>query len=400
MVLLSNSTSELEELEGNERGRGVAPSASQRTPSRSSTFTPLQSGLLTPKTEKRIRRDMPPTLGYEPKTPTRMTGARRDEDLGSGSSTSMLSRGSDDSMTNAKCNDNGIDNDDAWWDDVLEDNETELYLNRRSMLRQASSPLANGFTQSATGSKSPFASCSFSSLPLSESPRKVPRTASCTSPGKHRVLNAQHGEGKYANDGKFENEEEESNEPRAFQGQLSRTSTISSLDFGPNRALETKQGPRLDDPSQIISLFQPSSPLSSCYYNPPSSAEISTTPTLKRHRAGKVLGGSPEKREQTAGLHLARSALAILDTHSAMLSPETLEELVELLDRYELQTQGVTRGRDVTREALKKKEDTIEHLNEQIEVLKGELESARTLINGMKVLPTAAVAAASGSPVH
>ena len=68
---------------------------------------------------------------------------------------------------------------------------------------------------------------------------------------------------------------------------------------------------------------------------------------------------------------LAKSALAILDQHDVVLPNHALNELVELLDLQELKTKGIIQGRDMTRKALKKKEEQIAKLNERIEHMAG-----------------------------
>lgn len=115
-----------------------------------------------------------------------------------------------------------------------------------------------------------------------------------------------------------------------------------------------------DSPARAPSILAtPQSTRSSRF--PPSSAEVSMTPTPSKYR-DVISGDSNANRSD-----LAKDALAILDKHSVVLPNIALNELVALLDRQELKTKGIIQGRDMSRKALKKKEEQIGMLNERIE---------------------------------
>ncbi|QQK47945.1 Zinc finger, GRF-type [Penicillium digitatum] len=86
----------------------------------------------------------------------------------------------------------------------------------------------------------------------------------------------------------------------------------------------------------------------------------------------------------SAELYLAKSLLAILEKHSVVLPNKAHDEVVSLLDRQDLKTQGIIRGRDLTRLALKKKDGEINKLQHRVSNLEAQRELDRSLIEGMK----------------
>lgn len=66
---------------------------------------------------------------------------------------------------------------------------------------------------------------------------------------------------------------------------------------------------------------------------------------------------------------LAKSLIGVLEEHEVVLSNKARDDIVSLLNRHDLKTQGVIRGRDITRLALKKKDDEIRTLKEKISKL-------------------------------
>ncbi|KAJ5624281.1 Zinc finger GRF-type [Penicillium lagena] len=132
-----------------------------------------------------------------------------------------------------------------------------------------------------------------------------------------------------------------------------------------------------DSPSRAPStLATPLSSRSSRF--PPSSAEVCMTPTPSKYR-DVISADSKTNRSD-----LAKDALAILDKHSVVLPNHALNELVALLDRQELKMKGIIQGRDMSRKALKKKEEQIEMLNERIEHMTVQRGSDSDHIKAMK----------------
>lgn len=169
-----------------------------------------------------------------------------------------------------------------------------------------------------------------------ETPRKTPKTARFTSPGKRKL------------------EEMENH-------------TLSEAQATPRTG--SQQNPVLTPTSQRSSQVD---------YFPPPSVEISTTPTPSRYTS--VLS-APSHSDNS---ELATSALALLDRHDVVLPRKAKDELVALLNKHELRAQGIVRGRDITRLALKKKDDKIKELNERIQGLEAQREMDRAVIDGLK----------------
>lgn len=161
-----------------------------------------------------------------------------------------------------------------------------------------------------------------------ETPRKAPRTATVTSPGKTTLVDTEH------------------DSPTKYSVSIQSTIEVTST------------------PSSQRSV-------------PPASAEISTTPTPRRYTDVHPASSSDISA-------LAAETLALLDRHNVVLPTKTKNDLVALLDRHDLRTQGIIRGREVSRMALKKKEAQIRELNKRIEGLEAEREMERAVIAGLK----------------
>lgn len=99
---------------------------------------------------------------------------------------------------------------------------------------------------------------------------------------------------------------------------------------------------------------------------PPSSMEFSGTPTPVRFR-GVGFGADGEELEEG----LAVTAVKILEKNQVEVTKQAKDELVDMLNKYELKLKGIARGRDISRIALKKKDDQIKELNERIARLEG-----------------------------
>ncbi|PYI19649.1 hypothetical protein BO99DRAFT_402451 [Aspergillus violaceofuscus CBS 115571] len=100
---------------------------------------------------------------------------------------------------------------------------------------------------------------------------------------------------------------------------------------------------------------------------PPSSMEISMSPTPARFRDA-MAGGDETPLDAS---QLASQAVRILENHRLALPKRAQEELVTLLDKYDLKMKGIIRGRDISRVALKKKDEQIEQLNARLATLEG-----------------------------
>ncbi|CAG8936024.1 unnamed protein product [Penicillium salamii] len=110
----------------------------------------------------------------------------------------------------------------------------------------------------------------------------------------------------------------------------------------------------------------------------PSSAELCSTPTPSKY--SDVL--SAESAFDTSDL--AKSLIGILENHEVVLPNKARDEAVSLLNRHDLRTQGIVRGRDMTRLALKKKDTEIANLKERVANLEARRQLDQTLIDGMK----------------
>ena len=83
-----------------------------------------------------------------------------------------------------------------------------------------------------------------------------------------------------------------------------------------------------------------------------------------------------------ADSNLVADALSILQ--SSKLSREVEQKLVGLLNKHELRTQGIVRGRDITRLALGSKEKKITELVARIALLEAERETSNAVIAHLK----------------
>jgi hypothetical protein len=93
----------------------------------------------------------------------------------------------------------------------------------------------------------------------------------------------------------------------------------------------------------------------------------------------QLLGQSQVEPEHSS---LATEALAILkDSH---LGSKIEQDLVDLLNKHDLRTQGAIKGRDITRLAVQAKETKIAELQARISVLEAERETNRTVIQHLK----------------
>ncbi|KAB8206101.1 hypothetical protein BDV34DRAFT_212541 [Aspergillus parasiticus] len=119
---------------------------------------------------------------------------------------------------------------------------------------------------------------------------------------------------------------------------------------------------KLSDMESTSSLTPTSvfSPPSTACRLPPASAEISMTPTPSKYRNALSADSAADTSE------LSLQALRILESHNAVVPRKAQEELTELLNRHDMKTRGIIRGRDISRSAIKKKDEEIMELNERI----------------------------------
>jgi hypothetical protein len=93
---------------------------------------------------------------------------------------------------------------------------------------------------------------------------------------------------------------------------------------------------------------------------------------------GKSLGGILPPAKSS----LMADALSILER--SKLSSDIEQKLVELLNKHDLRTQGICRGRDITRLALGNKEKKIAELEARIAGLEAERETSKAIITHLK----------------
>lgn len=187
-----------------------------------------------------------------------------------------------------------------------------------------------------------------------QSPRKAPRTATNTSPGKRKISD-------------IDNDERLQTQRQGLFG------TPSRPQFSPSQAQSFS-------PTQPLTEFSPSFSWTP-NRAPPSSAEFCTTPTPTKYK--NVLTSSPSS-SQTAQQpsDLANQAISLLESQYVVIPRSTQEDLVELLNKFDLRMKGISRGRDISREVLKKKDEEIMRLNEKVKDLERQREMDGAVLGG------------------
>lgn len=110
---------------------------------------------------------------------------------------------------------------------------------------------------------------------------------------------------------------------------------------------------------------------------PPSSAEICQTPTPTKYGHRSILtGASPSQNPSDGSISLSGQAVSLLERKNVVIPHSTQEDLVALLDRHELRDKGIVRGRDISREALKKAEEENARLRDRIAYLEDQMDRA------------------------
>lgn len=107
-------------------------------------------------------------------------------------------------------------------------------------------------------------------------------------------------------------------------------------------------------------------------------ASPTPTPAQGRSQNNQMQGAAAEPSD------LAKSALEILHKNPPALSPSVEQELVDLLNRHDLRTQGIVKGREITRLAVTAREKRISELENRITGLEMEKETQRQVIGHLK----------------
>jgi len=103
------------------------------------------------------------------------------------------------------------------------------------------------------------------------------------------------------------------------------------------------------------------------------------TPTPNKH-------ANPPTTNSTLEISgIAAEALALLQFHDVVLPSSARDGLVTLLDKFDLKTKGIIRGRDISRVTLKEKDEQIQELGDRIKRLKNEAEMNRAVIANLKI---------------
>jgi hypothetical protein len=102
------------------------------------------------------------------------------------------------------------------------------------------------------------------------------------------------------------------------------------------------------------------------------------TPAQGRAQDDQMQGAAAEPSD------LAKSALDILRKNPLALSPSVERDLVDLLNRHDLRTQGILNGREITRLAVTAREKRIAELQNRITGLEMEKETQRQVIGHLK----------------
>ncbi|KAE8149975.1 hypothetical protein BDV25DRAFT_129962 [Aspergillus avenaceus] len=152
-------------------------------------------------------------------------------------------------------------------------------------------------------------------------------------------------------------------------GRLDRSDSFSPRKTPRTDSFTSPGKRKLSDMVNEVSTLTPSSVFSSrssAYKLPPPSAEVSMTPTPSKYR--NALAGEPAAEPGA----LALQALKILESYGTVVPRKAQEELTDVLNRHDLQTKGIIRGRDISRIAIKKKDEQIMKLNERIAALEAQ----------------------------
>lgn len=124
--------------------------------------------------------------------------------------------------------------------------------------------------------------------------------------------------------------------------------------------------------------------------------DIFTTPSTSRGEKGLFAStGLPSPAETPTPIRyndgitgqdaeLASEILIVLQTHNVHLAKESQDAVKSICNRHALYTKGIMRGRDVSREKVKMKDERIAELQGEIEGLKAERETNRAVIRHLR----------------
>jgi hypothetical protein len=108
----------------------------------------------------------------------------------------------------------------------------------------------------------------------------------------------------------------------------------------------------------------------------------SATPTPTRFRTGDLPVGGNNVASDAKDYDVTQEVMEALKDHS--LDEDTSVKLRQILNRHALKSQGIVRGRDITRIALKSKDAKIAELQQRITALENEREMDKLVIKHFK----------------
>lgn len=123
-------------------------------------------------------------------------------------------------------------------------------------------------------------------------------------------------------------------------------------------------------------------PLSDDVFVTPSTTHRSSATGMLSPTNTPARGPSQASLPEAEPSTIASAVLAVLS--DSQLSSRVEHQLVDLLNKYDLRTQGIVKGRDITRLAVQVKDKKIAELQARISVLEAEKETSRTVITHLK----------------
>ncbi|KIX01316.1 uncharacterized protein Z518_09041 [Rhinocladiella mackenziei CBS 650.93] len=170
---------------------------------------------------------------------------------------------------------------------------------------------------------------------------------------------------------------------KAEQELLLDRTTFETPNKAPRTASLTSPGKRtLGQMSERPSAVGETWPLSDDVFATPSTSHKSTGTNLLSPTHTPSRGPPQATRSEPEPSSLASEALAIL--RGVNLSSHIESDLVDLLNKYDLRTQGIIKGRDITRLAVQAKEEKIAELQARISALEAEKDTNRRVITHLK----------------
>lgn len=119
------------------------------------------------------------------------------------------------------------------------------------------------------------------------------------------------------------------------------------------------------------SISQPSAPTNLNPINPP------PTPTPMRYTSTPLMNRHQTRSQYQQHSQLINQTLTLLEAHRISLPEETKSDLINLLNTHDLRTLGIMKGRDISRLAIKTRDEKIQELLGRIETLEAEKEAWR-----------------------